>query len=93
MVHGSKKQNNFKMINTATDVIAPAESQQVVPGTDDLTGSTEKGPDHKYASNVELSPIVDNNSSEKPLWRTLLIIVALLTSVFFVALDVNILVI
>lgn len=77
------------MEDSTTITIDPAERQQTSSGTDDLSKNREKLSDqanrNNHAQPVDLVP------EKKPLWRRVLITVALLSSVFLVALDVNIL--
>lgn len=77
------------MTNSTTITIGPEERNQTISGTDGLTDSGQKFPEQTTSSNNSLH--ADNRSNKKPLWRLILTTVALLTGVFLVALDVNIL--
>lgn len=78
-----------KMAISSTATIDPAGQQQTSAGTDDVTESRQKSTDQTFSGSDPHH--ADNNSDKKPLWRLILVTVALLTGVFFVALDVNIL--
>lgn len=77
------------MTSSTTITIGPAERHQTISGTDDSTESRQKSPDQTISPNISLH--ADDRSDKKPLWRLVLVTVALLTGVFLVALDVNIL--
>lgn len=77
------------MTSSTTITIGPAERHQTISGTDDLTESRQNSPHRTTSPNNSLH--ADNSSDKKPLWRLVLVTVALLTGVFLVALDVNIL--
>lgn len=77
------------MTNSTTITIGPAEQQQTSSGADGLDESGEKSP--IQALSVSNPQQADNSSDRKPLWRLILTTVALLTGVFLVALDGNIL--
>lgn len=77
------------MTNSTTITIGPEEQQQTIPGTDELAQSGHKSPELTTSPNNSLHGA--NKSDKKPLWRLILTTVALLTGVFLVALDVNIL--
>lgn len=79
------------MANDITIAIVSSEQRQVTFGTNDSTGHREKLADQETSAG--LSHYTDDTSltEKKPLWRFVLMTVALLTGVFFVALDVNIL--
>lgn len=77
------------MTNSTTITIGPEERHQTVSGNDDLTKSREKSPVQTTIPNNSLN--ADHRPDKKPLWRLILTTVALLTGVFLVALDVNIL--
>lgn len=77
------------MTGSTTITSGPAERHQTISGTEDSTESRQNSPDRTNSPNN--SPHADNRSDKKPLWRLVLVTVALLTGVFLVALDVNIL--
>lgn len=77
------------MTNSTTITIGPAEQQQTTSGADGLAESREKSPDQTFST--PNSHRADSSSDKKPLWRLILTTVALLTGVFLVALDINIL--
>lgn len=74
------------MASTTTITVAPAERQGV-------TSTNSESPDGKKPAGASQSlPLpADTIPAKKPLWRLTLVTVALLTGVFLVALDVNIL--
>lgn len=78
-----------KMTNSTTITTSPAEQQQSSSGAEVLAESKEKSPDRKLSATDPQH--TDNRSEKRPLWRLILTTVALLTGVFLVALDVNIL--
>lgn len=72
------------MASTTTMTVEPAERQRV-------TSATCESPDDKQPASASHSRPADTIPDKKPLWRLVLVTVALLTGVFLVALDVNIL--
>lgn len=72
------------MESTTTMTVAPAERQGV-------TSTTSESPDGKKPAGASRSLPAETIPAKKPLWRLVLVTVALLTGVFLVALDVNIL--
>lgn len=77
------------MTSSSTITIGPAERHQTISGSDNLTEPRENPPEQTTSPNISLH--ADSGSDKKPLWRLVLVTVALLTGVFLVALDVNIL--
>jgi len=77
------------MTDSTTITISPPERQLTSSRADELTENREN-PAHQAAS-AESSQPAGAVPDKKPLWRRVLITVALLTGVFLVALDVNIL--
>lgn len=78
-----------KMTNSTTLAIGPAQQQQTSSGADGLVGCSEKSPDQTFSTPNHHR--ADSSPDKKPLWRLILTTVALLTGVFLVALDINIL--
>jgi hypothetical protein len=77
------------MTDSTTITISPPERQLTSSRADELTENREN-PAYQAAS-AESSQPAGTVPDKKPLWRRVLITVALLTGVFLVALDVNIL--
>lgn len=77
------------MTNSAITTIGPAEQQQTSSGADGIAKTREKSPDQTLSAPNPRQ--AGSGSDKRPLWRLILTTVALLTGVFLVALDVNIL--
>lgn len=79
------------MANGTTITIVPSEQRQMTFETDDSTGYREKSADEATSTDLSHHADIISITEKKPLWRFALMTAALLTAVFFVALDVNIL--
>lgn len=92
-LHSHLEHETSDWISTMTDsttiTIGPTERPQMSSGTDGLSESREKTSDQ--AARVDQFHSADTVPDKTPLWRRVLITVALLSGVFLVALDVNIL--
>lgn len=77
------------MTDSTTITIGPSKGPQMGSGTDGL--SETRGKTSDQAARVDHSQSTDTVPDKNPLWRRILITVALLSGVFLVALDVNIL--
>lgn len=78
-----------KMLDGVTITTGPTERPKMSSGTDGLPETRKQPPDQ--AASVEPPHSADTVPDRTPVWRRILITVALLSGVFLVALDVNIL--
>lgn len=74
---------------TSTMITIDSAEQNSESVAHDLTATREKVSDQ--ATNAERAQSMGTAPDKRPLWRRVLITIALLTGVFLVALDVNIL--